>query len=106
MDKWRKRAGIAYRKAQSLKSDTEATPTEHVMPDSDVMDEDPEPGPSRISSDNLQFATEWEDDMNTVVRFFVEGGDRDPDEPEDMVWARLASQVSNFYRLLISCSTH
>jgi hypothetical protein len=37
-----------------------------------------------------------EDDMKTVVRFFVDGNDRDQTEDETVVWQRLADKVGPF----------
>jgi hypothetical protein len=38
-----------------------------------------------------------EDDINTVVRFFAEGNDRDKSEDETLVWQRLETKVGSFW---------
>ena len=40
-----------------------------------------------------------EDDIKTVVRFFVDGNDRDQSEDETLVWQRLAAKVGYFSSL-------
>jgi hypothetical protein len=40
-----------------------------------------------------------EDDIKTVVRFFVDGNDRDQSEDETLVWQRLEAKVGGCHHL-------
>ena len=51
-------------------------------------------GPSPALEEDQKFLDDLEDDVNTVVRFFVEGNDQDHSEDEHLVWKRLATTVS------------
>jgi hypothetical protein len=51
-------------------------------------------GPSPAFEKDQKSLDDLEDDVNTAVRFFVEGNDRDHSEDEHLVWKRLATMVS------------
>lgn len=90
-DTWRKRAAIAHRKAQ-LQKQAEAASSSSApsAPKQDFELED-KVVPKGDKTQNAE--QDLEDDIKVVVRFFVEGNDRDQSEDEDLVWQRLATKV-------------
>jgi len=47
-------------------------------------------------NETKELERDLEDDMKIVVRFFVDGNDRDQTEDETVVWQRLADKVGSF----------
>ncbi|KAF8971379.1 hypothetical protein BDZ97DRAFT_1913867 [Flammula alnicola] len=107
-DEWKKRAGIAYRKAQNAKqmvsarkASTSTIPDGEEQEVSDVeVEEPPLTAMSAMSASpaiNLQntqvdFGAALEEDLNVIAQFFAEGND-DQTETEDVIWARLTAQT-------------
>ncbi|KAJ3507859.1 hypothetical protein NLJ89_g6068 [Agrocybe chaxingu] len=104
-DQMRKRAGIAYRKYLGQKESEPPVASTSAAPDVEVL-----PPPSDIQ-DSYSQTQEYqedllEDDIQAVVRFFVEGNDDDKTKAENEVWARLeektrcktASRWEEFYQ--------
>jgi len=54
------------------------------------------PGPIPNGNDAQHLERDLEDDMKTVIRFFVDGNDHDQTEDETVVWQRLADRVGSF----------
>ncbi|CAA7258689.1 unnamed protein product [Cyclocybe aegerita] len=106
-DQMRKRAGIAYRKALGQKESE--PPVASTSAASDV-EELPPPSESPDIQDSYfqtqEYQGDLEDDIQAVVRFFVEGNDDDKTKAENEVWARLeektrcktASRWEEFYQ--------
>lgn len=96
IDEYRKRAGIAYRKAQNAKQHQQAAvaadepATSMVQVGREEEEEVPpaSPSPTPLSQDDL------EDDLNIIAKFFADGND-DQTEEEEVIWARLTEQVSS-----------
>lgn len=107
-ENWRKRSGIAYRKAQNAKesqSRSQSTYEPPMEPRAEAEDvgnpallsprdtpATPTPPINGASQENSNHALE--EDLNTIAHFFAEGND-DHTETEDVIWARLTSKVCN-----------
>ncbi|KAF9481002.1 hypothetical protein BDN70DRAFT_573065 [Pholiota conissans] len=119
LDEWRKRAGIAYRKALLAKqnSSTPVASSSHTpsrvceVSASDAEEPPPSTRASTISASpipeqpprvhingngkdtNQVIQSALEADLEAISRFFAEGND-DQTESEDVIWAKLTSQAS------------
>jgi hypothetical protein len=106
-ENWRKRSGIAYRKAKNAKepqsqSQTISEPPIHTVPDVEYQG-NPAPWdtPSTPSAPPVNGVSPedpnraLEEDLNTIAHFFAGGGD-DQSEEEDVIWARLTAKVCEF----------
>jgi len=91
---WRKRSAIAHRKAQFRNDEgatTDSNSRDTLTEFAEMETSDSAPplnGPSTQISDQ-----DLEEDIEVVVRFFVEGNDCDQSEDESVVWQRLADKV-------------
>lgn len=109
-ENWRKRSGIAYRKAQNAK-EAQSRPQSTYEPPIEPRAEAEDEGNSALLSPQGTPATplstlsingvsqddsnrDLEEDLNTIAHFFAEGND-DQTEAEDVIWARLTSKVCN-----------
>jgi len=109
-ENWRKRSGIAYRKAQNAK-ESQSRPQSTYGPPIEPRAEAEDEGNSALLSPRDTPATPLstpstngvsqddsnrilEEDLNTIAHFFAEGND-DQTEAEDVIWARLTSKVCN-----------
>lgn len=93
---WRKRAGIAFRKAQSQKeAEAAANVASALLEVQREMPVEDSPSLADLPNGNHNNSEDIENDINAVVRFFVEGNDNDETEDEHSVWNRLAQQVNN-----------
>jgi hypothetical protein len=122
LDEWRKRAGIAFRKAQSAtRTSSSGTPIASTFTPSATYAQyaqvsDPEEPPpsarvtasvsppipesSRITNQVLRDA--YEDDLAIISAFFAEGND-DQTETEEVIWAKLTAQVLLFDPRIYLC---
>ncbi|KIM48258.1 hypothetical protein M413DRAFT_62764 [Hebeloma cylindrosporum] len=106
-ENWRKRSGIAYRKAQNAKeSQSQSRPIYEPPMEPRAEAEDwgnpdllspPKPPATLISTPSVNgvpqenFNHALEEDLNTISHFFAEGND-DQTEAEDVIWDRLTSK--------------
>ncbi|KAF8905522.1 hypothetical protein CPB84DRAFT_1771647 [Gymnopilus junonius] len=111
LDEWRKRSGIAYRKALKASQSAHSQPMalDASVDDTAVIELSPSPEPlaaqdahalsnlndmtandpeSILRNENKTYVTQ---DIEVVSQFFATLDD-DGEEPEDVVWARLANQ--------------
>ncbi|KAF9535411.1 hypothetical protein CPB83DRAFT_901138 [Crepidotus variabilis] len=96
-DEWRKRSGIAYRKAEAqAKAKAAAKAAERSQVEEPLLPVSASV-PRYFSSEPATLVdttpSDWEDDINTVVQFFVDGNDDNPDEEESLVWQRLSQKA-------------
>ena len=122
LDEWRKRAGIAYRKALLAKqsSSTPVASSSHTptrareVSVSDAEEPPPSTRTSTVSASpipeqpprvhingngkgtNQVILSALEADLEAISRFFAEGND-DQTESEDVIWAKLTSQVCHCF---------
>ena len=105
-DTWRKRAAIAHRKAQLRKAGEAASSSSAPMEVTEAEDNpfvvagsfSSEPFAPILDANSAQISEQdLQDDLNTVVRFFVDGNDRDHTEDESLVWQRLEAKVGFFF---------
>lgn len=93
---WRKRAGIAFRKAQSQKeAEAAANVASALLEVQKEMPAEDSPSLADLPNGNHYILEDLESDINAAVQFFVEGNDNDETEDERSVWNRLAQQVNN-----------
>ncbi|KAF8202872.1 hypothetical protein BJ912DRAFT_1101632 [Pholiota molesta] len=113
LDEWRKRAGIAFRKAQSAtRTSSSGTPIASTFTPStttyaqyaQVSDPEEPPPSARVTASvsppipessripNQVLRDAYEDDLAIISAFFAEGND-DQTETEEVIWAKLTAQA-------------